>query len=119
MGKYMKHLMTALVLSLAAMAGSALAADAAPGDTMAKKPNSQNTKMAMCQKSATDAGKAGPDKQAFVSECLKNKPAAAAAPMTPKEAQSAKMKACNTGSAGKTGDARKAYMSECMKKPAA
>ncbi len=71
--------------------------------------NSQQNKMATCNKDAT--GKKGDDRKAFMKECLSNKPAAAA-PMT----QQDKMKMCNKDATGKKGDDRKAFMKECLKK---
>ncbi|HEX3639398.1 MAG: hypothetical protein QOC89_720 [Paraburkholderia sp.] len=74
--------------------------------------NSQQTKMADCNKQAT--GKKGDDRAAFMKTCLSAKPAAAA-PMS----QQDKMKACNVQATGKKGDDRKAFMSTCLSsKPA-
>jgi hypothetical protein len=74
--------------------------------------NSQQTKMADCNKQAT--GKKGDDRTAFMKTCLSAKPAAAA-PMS----QQDKMKACNVQATGKKGDDRKAFMSTCLSsKPA-
>jgi hypothetical protein len=69
--------------------------------------NSQQTKMADCNKQAGD--KKGDDRKAFMKTCLSAKPAAAA-PMS----QQDKMKACNTQAAGKKGDDRKAFMKSCL-----
>ncbi|CAB3779752.1 Phosphate starvation-inducible protein PsiF [Paraburkholderia ultramafica] len=69
--------------------------------------NSQQTKMADCNKQAGD--KKGDDRKAFMKTCLSAKPAAAA-PMS----QQDKMKACNTQAAGKKGDDRKAFMKTCL-----
>lgn len=74
--------------------------------------NSQQTKMADCNKQAGD--KKGDDRKAFMKSCLSAKPAAAA-PMTQQE----KMKACNTQAAGKKGDDRKAFMKSCLSSTAA
>ncbi|NML31254.1 PsiF family protein [Paraburkholderia antibiotica] len=70
--------------------------------------NSQQSKMADCNKQAGD--KKGDDRKAFMKTCLSAKPAAAAAPMTQQE----KMKACNTQATGKKGDDRKAFMKTCL-----
>ncbi|CAE6712557.1 PsiF family protein [Paraburkholderia sediminicola] len=69
--------------------------------------NSQQTKMADCNKQAAD--KKGDDRKAFMKTCLSAKPAAAA-PMS----QQDKMKACNTQATGKKGDDRKAFMKTCL-----
>ncbi|KAA1012126.1 phosphate starvation-inducible protein PsiF [Paraburkholderia panacisoli] len=68
--------------------------------------NSQQTKMADCNKQAGD--KKGDDRKAFMKTCLSAKPAAA--PMTQQE----KMKVCNTQAADKKGDDRKAFMKTCL-----
>jgi hypothetical protein len=68
--------------------------------------NSQQTKMADCNKQAGD--KKGDDRKAFMQTCLSAKPAAA--PMTQQE----KMKVCNTQATGKKGDERKAFMKTCL-----
>ncbi|MFO1381361.1 MAG: PsiF family protein [Chitinivorax sp.] len=70
----------------------------------ADEPNKQQNKMAMCNQEASD--KKGPERKAFMSDCLKNK----------KKAQQEKMTTCNKDAAGKKGDERKAFMSECLKK---
>ena len=71
--------------------------------------NSQNTKMADCNKQAT--GKTGDDRKAFMKTCLSNKPATAAKKLTP---QQQKMGECNKQATGKTGDERKAFMKTCL-----
>jgi hypothetical protein len=68
--------------------------------------NSQQTKMADCNKQAGD--KKGDDRKAFMQTCLSAKPAAA--PMSQQE----KMKVCNTQAARKKGDERKAFMKTCL-----
>ncbi|MET3229231.1 UNVERIFIED_ORG: hypothetical protein ABIC54_001405 [Burkholderia sp. 1263] len=68
--------------------------------------NSQQTKMADCNKQAAD--KKGDERKAFMKSCLSAKPAAA--PMTQQE----KMKVCNTQATGKKGDDRKAFMKNCL-----
>lgn len=74
--------------------------------------NPQQTKMAACNKDA--AGKKGDERKAFMKDCLSNKPAEPAKPMT----QQDKMKKCNADATGKKGDDRKAFMSSCLKKDA-
>jgi hypothetical protein len=59
----MKHLMTALAISLAAFAGASHAADAASAP-MGK----QQEKMKSCNADAT--GKTGDDRKAFMKSCL-------------------------------------------------
>jgi hypothetical protein len=85
--------------------------------------NSQQNKMATCNKEAT--GKKGDERKAFMKECLSNKPAApasaapAAAPTAAAPAagnsQQNKMATCNKEATGKKGDERKQFMSECLK----
>lgn len=91
----------AAALSAPLLLGSAL--------SQAAEPNSQQNRMAACNKEA--AGKTGDERKAFMSECLKNKPAAA-------ETQQDRMKRCNHEATGKSGDERKAFMSQCLKKNA-
>jgi psiF repeat-containing protein len=67
--------------------------------------NKQNTKMADCQKQAGDKKLEGKDRQSFVNQCLKAKPAKA----------TSKMAECNAKTKGMSkADADKAR-SECMK----
>ena|SRR5476649_1176025 len=77
--------------------------------------NTQQTKMATCNKEATAKVLKGDDRKAFMSECLKAAPASApaAAPT-----QQEKMKMCNKDAGDKMlkGDDRKAFMSTCLKK---
>ncbi|MDR3412902.1 MAG: PsiF family protein [Formivibrio sp.] len=77
--------------------------------------NAQQTKMATCNKDATAKALKGDARKAFMSDCLKAKPASApvAAPT-----QQEKMKTCNKDAGEKMlkGDARKKFMSECLKK---
>jgi hypothetical protein len=80
--------------SLTFGAGTALAA------------NSQQNKMADCNKQATD--KKGDDRKSFMKSCLSSAPAAA--PMTQQE----KMTACNQQASGKKGDDRKSFMKSCL-----
>lgn len=70
--------------------------------------NSQQTKMATCNKDAT--GKKGDERKAFMKSCLSAKPAETAAAPTQQE----KMKTCNVDATGKKGDERKAFMKTCL-----
>ena len=67
--------------------------------------NSQQNKMAECNKEAVD--KKGDERKAFMSSCLSKKEK----PMTQQE----KMTFCNKEATGKKGDDRKQFMSECLK----
>ena len=109
----MKKLMTLLGLALSLSMGAAYAADAPAADAAAKTP--QQSKMAMCNKEATD--KKGDDRKAFMKECLSAKPAATAV-SSKKTAQQDKMKACNkdAGEQSLRGDARKTFMKDCLSK---
>ncbi|MBI5608837.1 MAG: hypothetical protein HY902_08140 [Deltaproteobacteria bacterium] len=78
----------------------------------------QQEKMKHCQKEATDKGLKGPERQKFVNECLKNKPADAPAAgdkkdLPPREAMSACAKSAKEK--GLKGPDHKKYMSECLK----
>ena len=99
----MKHLITALALTVAA--AGVFAADAA-----ASKPlTAQQQKMADC--SAANKGKKGDDFKASQKACLSGTPApAASAPMTQKE----KMAACSKANKGKKGDDFKASQKACL-----
>jgi hypothetical protein len=98
----MKKLLSLLALGLALSLGAAHADDK-------KEPTAQQNKMGMCNKEAGD--KKGDERKAFMSECLKAKPAAATAKATP---QQERMKKCNADATGKTGDERKKFMSQCL-----
>ncbi len=74
-----------------------------------KEPTAQQNKMGACNKEAGD--RKGDDRKAFMSECLKAKPAAATTKATP---QQERMKKCNADATGKTGDDRKKFMSQCL-----
>ena len=102
----MKTLIT--TLALAACAFAAHAADDA------KNPNSQQSKMAACQKEAGDKHLESKARQDYVNECLKAKPQAPAKQKT----QGEKMGACSHEAAvkGLKGDERNKYMSECSSK---
>jgi hypothetical protein len=99
----MKHLITALALTLAAT--GVLAADAA-----ASKPlTAQQQKMADC--SAANKGKKGDEYKTAQKACLSGTPApAASAPMTQKE----KMAACSKANKGKKGDDFKNAQKACL-----
>ena len=71
----------------------------------------QQNKMTACNAEASAKTLKGDARKAFMSSCLKAKPAAA---MTQQE----KMKTCNATAPTQAlkGDARKAFMSDCLKK---
>lgn len=69
--------------------------------------NSQQTKMASCNKDAT--GKKGDERKAFMKQCLSAKSEVAAAPT-----QQNKMKTCAASGKGKKGDDYKAFMKQCL-----
>ena len=99
----MKHLITALALTLAA--AGVFAADAA-----ASKPlTAQQQKMADC--SAANKGKKGDEYKSAQKACLSGTPApAASVPMTQKE----KMAACSKANKGKKGDDYKSAQKACL-----
>ncbi|WP_028695058.1 PsiF family protein [Pseudomonas cremoricolorata] len=68
----------------------------------------QQEKMKTCNAQATGQSLKGDERKAFMSQCLKAKPAT----------QQEKMKTCNADASAKTlkGDERKAFMSDCLKK---
>jgi hypothetical protein len=94
----MKTTITAALLSLGLLAGTAYAAEG----------TAQQGKMATCNKDAGE--KKGDERKAFMKECLSAK----------KETQQSKMGTCNKEAGEKKGDERKKFMSECLsaKKPA-
>ncbi len=101
----MKHLITALALTLAA--AGVFAADAA-----ASKPlTAQQQKMADC--SAANKGKKGDEYKAAQKACLSGTPAPAAAPSAPLT-QKEKMAACSKQNKGKKGDDYKAAQKACL-----
>ena len=111
----MKHLISLLALSVAALATSSV---------YAKDATAQQGKMASCNKEAAAADKKGDERKAFMKECLSAKPAAAtpsaavaAAPAASKN-QGSKLGACSKEAAAKglKGADRNAYLSECGKK---
>lgn len=68
----------------------------------------QQEKMTTCNAQASEKALKGDERKAFMSTCLKAKPAT----------QQEKMKTCNADASAKTlkGDERKAFMSDCLKK---
>ena len=70
----------------------------------------QQNKMTTCNADASAKTLKGDERKAFMSACLKAKPAGAAT-------QQEKMKTCNAtaGTQALKGDARKAFMSTCLK----
>ena len=68
----------------------------------------QQNKMTTCNADASAKTLKGDERKAFMSTCLKAKPAT----------QQDKMKTCNAtaGTQALKGDARKAFMSDCLKK---
>ena len=95
---------------LAAIAAVTIIAPVFLISPVAMAQTAQQSKMTSCNKDAT--GKKGDERKAFMKDCLSNKPAAPAAPVT----QQDKMKTCNKDATGKKGDDRKAFMKECLKK---
>ncbi|UXZ46704.1 PsiF family protein [Pseudomonas soli] len=69
----------------------------------------QQEKMKTCNADATAKALKGDERKAFMSTCLKAKPAAT---------QQEKMKTCNADATTKAlkGDDRKTFMSDCLKK---
>ena len=107
----MKHLISLLALSVAALATSSV---------YAKEATAQQGKMATCNKDAAAADKKGDERRAFMKECLSAKPAAAAVAAAPaaSKSQGSKLGACSKEAAAKglKGAERNAYLSECGKK---
>src|SRR5438128_6890021 len=99
----MKKLLVLTLASLFACA-TAYAAD----DKMAPKANTQQTKMATCQKEAGDKKLEGKARQDFVNNCLKAKPAVAEKPKS-------KLAMCNEKTKGMTKAEADKTRSECMK----
>lgn len=93
---------------LAACLAAVVAVSAYAADTPPKPKTAQQSKMTTCNADAT--GKKGDERKAFMKDCLSNKPAAPAKPMT----QQDKMKGCNADATGKKGDDRKAFMKSCL-----
>lgn len=63
------------------------------------------SRMADCNHQS--AGKTGPDRKAFMHDCLSNKPA-------PPASRQDRMRMCNRDATGKKGDDRKAFMKQCL-----
>ncbi len=103
---FMRKMFAIAMLSLAGLAGPVHAQTAATPAPAAAPPvvNSQQNKMADCNKQAT--GKKGDDRKSFMSSCL-------SAPK--KMTQQEKMTACNKQATGKKGDDRKSFMSQCLR----
>ena len=107
----MKHLISLLALSVAALATSSVCA---------KEATKQQSMMATCNKDAMD--KKGDERKAFMKECLSAKPGAAVAASAPalaaSKSQGSKLGACSKEAAAKglKGAERNAYLSECGKK---
>ncbi len=97
----MKHLITALALTIAAT--GVFAADAA-----SKPLTAQQQKMADC--SAANKGKKGDDYKSAQKACLSGTAAPASAPMT----QQQKMAACSKQNKGKKGDDYKSAQKACL-----
>ena len=94
----MKKILALVITSAFAIAAtSAFAADA--------PPNKQQSKMSQCQATAGEKKLEGKDRQAFVNECLKAKPAK----------PESKLSMCTKKTAGLKSDERKKAQSECMK----
>lgn len=126
----MRHLFAIALLSACALAANSTlaaekaAAPAAPATTMKapastekapastdkaaatdKAANSQQNKMKECQTMAGEKKLEGKDRQAYVNDCLKAKPAK----------KESKMAMCNKQTAGLKGEERNKAQSECMK----
>jgi hypothetical protein len=98
MEKPMKKTLAALAMLLPLLCTSAFVAAA----------NSQQTKMATCNKDAT--GKKGDERKAFMKQCLSAKADVAA----PAPTQQDKMKTCAASGKGKKGDDYKSFMKQCL-----
>lgn len=110
----MRMSLSTLALLSTCLAVPALAAD--------KAPTAQQNKMTTCQKEAGDKKLEGKERQAFVTDCLKAKPAAPAAAEAPASAasqtQGQKLGACSkeAASQGLKGEERKKFLSACAKR---
>ncbi|MBI3782657.1 MAG: phosphate starvation-inducible protein PsiF [Deltaproteobacteria bacterium] len=93
-------------------------ASSSPFCSVARAESAQQSKMKDCNAQADAKGfkgpGKGPDRQAFMKECLSAKPAAAAVGNPQQE----KMKSCNKEASAKglKGAERKQFMSGCLKK---
>ena len=113
----MKHLLSLLAVSVAALASA---------DAFAADATAQQGKMATCNKDAAAADKKGEERKAFMKECLSAKPAgaalavpaAAAVDPAASKSQGSKLGVCSKEAAekGLKGAERNAYLSECGKK---
>jgi hypothetical protein len=104
----MKHLITALALTIAT-AGVFAADAAAPAASKTLTPQQQ--KMADC--SAANKGKKGAEYKSAQKACLSGTPAPAAAPSAPMT-QKEKMAACSKANKGKKGDDFKSSQKACL-----
>ena len=104
----MKHLITALALTLAA--AGVFAADAA-APAASKQLTPQQQKMADC--SAANKGKKGDEYKSAQKACLSGTPAPAAAPSAPMT-QKEKMAACSKANKGKKGQDFKDSQKACL-----
>ncbi len=96
----MNRLLAVAILSAFTMA-------AAPAFAADKAANPQQNKMKECQAQAGEKKLEGKDRQAFVNDCLKAKPAK----------KESKISMCNKKTAGLKGEERAKAQSECMKGP--
>ncbi len=96
----MKKLIAAMLLALPLFAVPTVASAA-------------NVKMKACNADAKAQNLAGPDRKAFMKQCLKKDGAAPSG----QSAQRSKMKACNADAKSQAlkGPDRKAFMSQCLK----
>jgi hypothetical protein len=114
----MRKVLTIGLVALFACAPAFAADTATPAATKAtdtkaadtKTTNSQQSKMTTCQAEAGDKKLEGKARQDYVNNCLKAKPAAAAA-----EKPKSKMAMCNEKTKGMTKDEADKTRSECMK----
>ncbi len=105
----MKHIITAIALSIAA--AGVFAADPTPpakAEGASKPMTAQQQKMADC--SAANKGKKGEDYKSAQKACLSGAAPAASAPMT----QQQKMAACSKQNKGKKGDDFKNAQKACL-----
>jgi hypothetical protein len=101
-----KFLMKLLITALMLTAGLATAQAQDTG----KKSNAQSNRMVACQKEAGEKQLSGAERQAYVNECLRNKPA--------RPSQGEKLGACSKEAAAKglKGEERNRYLSECARR---
>jgi hypothetical protein len=95
----MKKLLTAALIALPFVLGTAYAADAP----------TKRTKLGACSKEAKEKGLKGDERNAFLSECNKKQADA-------RKAQQEKMAACSKENKGKKGDEYKKAQKECLSK---